>query len=301
MAHPPRAAAVVVAILIALGLAVTPVFLTAQATRHAAFVSVTDQSGVPVTNLGAADFVVREDKTIQEVLEVTHADDPMQIGLLIDNSQAAESFVRDYREALTEFVTAITSDPRVKGQHQIALVGLAGRPTILHDYSSNQAGLLKTVQSIFALPQTGTYLLDGIIEISQGISKRSAARPVVVAIATDGPELSDRPYNVVLRPLRDSGATLHVIRVGRPINVSHDRAVTIDEGTKTTGGSNEDILTSNALPNVLKRLATDLINQYRVTYARPARLVPPETISVSVNKPGLTARAVRVRDVRTTR
>src|SRR5690349_6480181 len=110
MAHPPRAAAVVVAILIALGLAVTPVFLTAQATRHAAFVSVTDQSGVPVTNLGAADFVVREDKTIQEVLEVTHADDPMQIGLLIDNSQAAESFVRDYREALTEFVTAITSD-----------------------------------------------------------------------------------------------------------------------------------------------------------------------------------------------
>ena len=34
---------------------------------------------------------------------------------------------------------------------------------------------------------SGTYLLDGLIETSQGLTKRGSPRPVIVAITTEGP------------------------------------------------------------------------------------------------------------------
>jgi len=298
MALSPRTAPVALAFFLALGVLIATTSIDAQTPRRSLFVSVTDKSGTPVPGLGPSDFIVREDKMTREVLDVAPADTPMQIVLLVDNSQAADPYIRDYREALTVFIEAITKDPNVKGKHQIAIVGLAARPTIVRDYTSDQVQLTKGAQSIFSMPQTGTYLLDGIIETTQGITKRSAPRPVLVAIVTEGPDLSDRPYNVVLRPLRDSGAVLHVVRVGSPMNTTHDRAVVIDEGTKTTGGRYDEILTSTALKATLARLATDLTNQYRVTYARPQTLVPPESVAVSVSKPGLTARGTPVKEDR---
>ena len=54
-------------------------------------------TGAPVADLGPADFIVREDNVAREVLRVAPASEPMQIALLVDNSQAAEPFIRDYR------------------------------------------------------------------------------------------------------------------------------------------------------------------------------------------------------------
>jgi hypothetical protein len=41
----------------------------------------------------------------------------------------------------------------------------------------------------------------------------------------------------------------------------------------------------------MKQLAEEMINQYVVTYARPEALIPPEKVSVSVSRPGVTVRA----------
>ena len=55
--------------------------------------------------------------------------------LLVDNSQAGEPYIRDYREALPAFIETIAADADVQGRHQIALIALASRPTILVDYT----------------------------------------------------------------------------------------------------------------------------------------------------------------------
>ena len=298
MALSSRAARVVLAFCVAAGTLAAPDALVAQTPQRAVYVSVTDPAGNPVPGLGPSDFIVREDNVSREVLSVAPVDEPMQLAVLLDISQAAEAFVRDYRNALTAFITAVTNDTTPKGKHQIALVGIAGRPTILRDYSSDPTPLLKSAQSVFSMPDTGTYLLDGIIETSQGIAKREATRPVIVAIITEGPELSNRPYDLVLQTLTASGAALHVVKVGSPRNNSYDRAMVIDQGTRTSGGRNEDLLASTALPNMMKKLAADLTHQYRVTYARPQTLIQPETVTVAAAKPGLTARGTAVRPER---
>ena len=263
------------------------------------FVSVLDKSGAPVPDLGPPDFIVREDKVSREVLRVAPADEPMQIALLVDNSAAAEPYIRDYREALPAFIAAMTdpSGPR----NQLSLIALAERPTILTEYSGDPAVLQKGVNRLFSMSGSGTYLLDGLIETSRGIMKRGSSRPVIVAITTEGPELSDRVYQQVLEPLRESGAAFHLVVVGRPVNMAYDRSVVLSTGTRDTGGRYDTILVGNALTGKLKELANELKSQYRVTYARPQTLIPPEKITVEAKKPELTARgtvAIENREVK---
>jgi VWFA-related protein len=265
-----------------------PALVTAQAVQRSLYVSVVDQSGAPVADLGPSDFIVREDRTTREVLRVEHADGPMQIALLVDNSQAAEPYIRDYREALPALIAALTDAAGPK--NEIALVTLAERPTIITAYTSDPTQLQKGVQRIFSMSGSGTYLLDAIIEVSQGIIKRHSPRPVILAIASEGPELSDRPFAAVLDPLHDSGAGFYVVILGRPENRSHDRAVVLDGGTRTSGGRYENLLTGTALTGMLKQIARDLTNQYRVTYSRPQALIPPDRVTVGTARAGLTAR-----------
>lgn len=284
------------AVLIAAFVAGAPARLGAQAATRAVYASALDERGAPAPDLHTSDFVVREDKIAREILDVGPALDPMEITLLVDNSQAAEAYVRDYRQALTAFIRAIGAN-EYGTRHQLSIVTLAERPTINTGYTSDTDLAIKGAQRVFALPGTGTYLLDGIMEVSRGISKRGAHRPVIVAIVTEGPDLSDQPWERVLEPLRASGAALHVIVVGHEVNQAYDRGMVLERGTRDTGGRRDNILSGSGLTRRMEQVAAELINQYKVTYSRPRTLIPPERVAVSTNTPGLTVRGTPARDV----
>lgn len=255
------------------------------------YASALDQNGAPVTGLGVADFVVREDKVQREVLNVAPSSDPMEIALLVDNSHAADSYVSDIRQGVSTFISTVGADPS-GAKHQVSVITIGERPTVNTDYTLNLEQARKGAQRIFSMSDTGAYLLDGIIETSKKIKKRESAHPVIVAVITSGPELSDRPYQSVLEPLRNGGAALHVVVVGRPITGDHDREMVLDVGTRDTGGRYDTVLTGTGLTPRLKQLAEELTHQYKVTYAQPQRLIQPDKITVSGSKPGVTIRGI---------
>jgi hypothetical protein len=266
----------------------------AQTIQRSMYVSVLNEADAPVSDLGPSDFLVREDNVAREVLRVAPADEPMQIAVLVDNSQAARDYIRDIRAGLESFVYEMTNGTK----DEISIIALAERPTILAEASSDRANIMKGVNRIFEQRGSGNYLLDGIIEVSRGFKKREAPRPVIVAISTEGPEFSSRRYEDVLKPLHDAGAAFHAIVLGLPSNdISEDarnRAAVLDEGPRTSGGRRSSLLATSALPGELKRLAAELTHQYRVTYARPLSLIPPEHVTVSVTRPGLKARGTLI-------
>ena len=266
------------------------------------YVSVLDQKGAPVPDLGPSDFVVREDGVAREVLKVEPATDPMQIALLVDNSAASRSAIADLRRALHEFVVAMAGRPAGRGRNEMALTTLADRPTIVTDYTSDAAALEKGVDRIFAQPQSGTLLMQGIIDICKGFKAREAQRPVIVAVITDGPELSDRFHDHVLEPLKDSGAAFHALVIGPETGSletnMRERGLVLDEGTRDTGGRRDTLLTSMALSSKLAQVAAELTHQYKITYAHPQSLIPPERVTVSAARPGMEARGTLIKERR---
>lgn len=261
------------------------------------YVTALDSSGAPVPFLNPEDITIREDRTAREILDVTPAADPMEIVLLVDNSQAAEPYIRDYRQALPAFIQAIAAD-ETGARHQVSIVTLADRPTINTDYTLDLALAAKGSERIFSLPGSGAYLLDAIVEVSRGITRRTARRPVIVAVSTEGPEMSNRSYPAVVEPLRGTSAAFHVVTVGRPLNNNQDRGIVLDMGSKNSGGSYNTVLMSTGLMTKLKSLANELTHQFKVTYARPQSLIPPEQITVAAVRSGLTVRGTPAREVR---
>jgi hypothetical protein len=277
--------------------------LGAQPNQRSMYVSVLNDVGAPVPNLGPSDFIVREDNVAREVLHVGPATEPMQIALLVDNSQSARPFIIDIRNALLEFVNTMGAPTDAAGaRNELAIIALADRPTTLTDFTVSRAQLLKGIDRIFSVPQAGTLLLEGIIDASKMLKKRDARRPVIVAITTDGPELSDRYYDLVLGPLKESGAAFHAITVGGLRGSlgegARDRDVVLDRGTSESGGRRDTVLSSMALQPKFKELADELTHQYRVTYAHPQSLIPPERVTVSTPRAGLTARGTLAKEPR---
>ncbi len=272
----------------------------AQPIERSLWVSVVDQSGAPVAGLGPKDFIVREDNVAREVLRVVPAEEPMQIAVLVDTSQAIRNDVANLRNALPAFVKALTQPNEAGRRNEVALIGFGDRPTILTDYTSDAAALDKGIGRIFPTPGSGPYLVDAIEEVVTGFKKREASRPVIVAIAAEGRELSYRQYDQVLPKLKDSGAPLYALMIGTPRDDISDegrsRQIVLDRGTSETGGRRDQLLTSMALDPRLKQLADQLTHEYRVVYARPQSLIPPEKIVVSAARPELTARGTPVRE-----
>ena len=270
-------------------------WLSAQALERAVYVTVLDRDGGRVTGLTTADFAIKEDNVTREVLRVEPASDPMQVAILVDNSQRTEGNIREFRASMPALVRGIAEDPQVKGRHQFSVITLGARPTIVSDYNPDPAVAVKALEGIFAENFSSAYLMDGIIEVSRGMSKRDYQRPVIVAVVTDGVDQSNRYRDQVLDPLKASGAVFHAILVGPQQNTSTERSIVLQRGTRETGGNYDTILAPSGLTSRMTRLAAELTSQYRVTYSRPSTLIPPKTTEVTSPRPNVTVRFTPVR------
>jgi hypothetical protein len=170
---------------------------------------------------------------------------------------------------------------------------------VLSDFTRDAARLEKSIGSVFSRSGSGTYILDGIVETSDGMRRRKAARPHIIVYAARGPEFSERYHQSVIDALRESGATLHTLMLTKPGAAMGSReeqelAKAVADGTKDTGGRRDDLLTPMALTDRLQSLGNELDHQYQVVYARPSRLVPPKTLEVTIKQPAATVRARRL-------
>jgi hypothetical protein len=261
----------------------------AQGNERVAYVSAWDaRTRAPITGLGTTDFAVREDGTRREVLRVTPATSPLAVAILVDNSQAARDHIADIRKALATFVKSLA------GIGPVAIVGLADRPTILRDYTTDQQQLADGVSRIFAMPDSGATLLDAIVEVSNGLRRREEDRAALVVVTTENVEFSNRHYSDVLEGLARGGAMMHAVVLTTPAGSSlseeaRNRAFVLDRGPKDSGGTRVDVLASQAFDAKLTELAAILKSQHRVVYARPQTLIPPEKFEITSTKTGVEA------------
>lgn len=275
------------------GFRATATAQNADTRDRALFVSAVDKDGEPVTGLGPDAFVVREDGVRREVLRVSRATEPIDIALLVDNSTAASQEITFFREALSKFVAKMAPG------NNIAVITLADRPTIRVDYTNDAKRLSDSVGSLFSLPNSGMTLLDAVVETSQGLGKRETPRAVIVPVITDGTEFTNRYSTDVVNALDRADAALHAVTIGRFIYMEEhgirERSFFLSNGPEKSGGQQITLISPHGLDQAMQKLARELSSQYKVIYARPQSLIPPERTEVSSAKPGVTMRGAPAR------
>jgi VWFA-related protein len=284
--------ALVVAIA-ACGLTLPSAPAQAQGRERTLFVSAVDDNGEPVDGLGPDAFIVRENGQRREVLRVSRATEPIDIALLVDNSQAANDEITFIRDALPKFIAMMAPNNR------IAIVALADRPTVFVEYTNDVARLSAGIGRLFAMSQSGMTLLDGIAETSRGLEKREGPRAVIIPVVTDGVEFTNRYSRDVVQALKKTGAALHVVGIGTFMHTDEhairERSFLLDEGPRSSGGQRVMLLAPNALTSSLQRLARELSSQYKVVYGRPDSLFGFDDLEIASARAGVTMRGTPAR------
>jgi VWFA-related protein len=242
-----------------------------------------------VSGLTRADFLVREDGVAREVVRVERATAPLDIMLLVDDSEVLSPALQSMREGVTKFVE------KLQGHATIGVMTFGERPTLIVPPTTDIAALKRGIGRIFPRPGSGAYLLEAIVEAAHTLARRKAQRPAIVVVTLAGVEFSNLQHDNVLKELDASGATLHVQEIGMPsasmADEMRNRNMVIAEGTKRTGGRRDQVLSDSGISEALPRVAEDLLNQYVVTYGRPDTLIPPDKLQVTVSRPGVTVHA----------
>ena len=279
---------------VSLTVASTSAWLSAQADNRerTLFVSAVNDKGEPVEGLGPDAFVVREDGRPREILRVSNATEPIDVALLADNSQASSDYITFIREGLTSFVAAMGRE------HRIALIGLAERPTIVVQYTTDAAQLTTAISRFFPIAGSGMTLVDGLYETSRGLRRRDSARAVFIPVVTDSVEFTNRYSKDVVRELREAGVALHAVTIGRfAYSDEHsirEREFLLDDGPKATGGQRITMLAPHALAATMQRLARELSSQYKVVYGRPDSRYGGN-VEISTRRAGLKVRGTPAR------
>lgn len=266
------------------------------------YVTVTDKNGAPVADLTADDFAVKEGGKTTQVVQAAVATEPMQIALIVDDNGTGL-----FRAPLARFVH------RLDGRAAMALSSVVGQTMKIVDYTTSIDALNRGLATLNARPGTpdGGQLLEGIAEAAIELHRREARRPIIVALTVGGEEHSTANGEHVLDQLRRSGASLHVFSVissalrstvatQRPSALLQENLnlqKVLGDGPKQSGGRHMEIAPTTGSLIDLQNLASELLQQYRVSYTLPAGMRPSDRIAVSVTRRGLSVRApTRVRN-----
>ena len=289
---PARSSAVVVLVIVVRSRSRPRPLRAQQAQQRAIYVSVLNaDTGAPVEGLGPSDFIIREDVFTREVLKVEPAEDPMQIAVLVDNSQAAER----RRPADPDRTARLRRhDDRAARLRAARTRSRSSRsPTARRSSPTTRPTRPRSTRPWTASSRCPT------AECCCSTASSRSARGCRSA-APNGPSSSPS------RPRGASSARASTTRCSRRCTTRTPRSTrsssdrrrpasgtgcatsgSCSTGARATAAAGATTCSpSIAVPKELASLADELQHQYLVTYARPESLIPPEQVTVGVNVPG---------------
>ena len=212
----------------------------------------------------------------------------MQIALLLDDGGPSLAAIR---QATGQFVE------RLQRRADFSLTTTGGQPQTRVRSTADPRQIYNALQSTFANVAPTTQFLDAVLQTSRNFVRQRAVRPVIVAIVTEGEELSTSRANVVLEAIQQSGAMFYYIGLGTPVtsgtqpSLGANRAADSTDpisaaehcdpsAPKNSGGRSEQVLRPNGIEPMMLEFAAELAGQYAVTYETDAAQARLEVTSL---------------------
>lgn len=270
-----------------------PALATAPTTRTIYF-SVVDSKGVPVAGVTAADVTVKENNKECPVDKLEAATGLLQIGVIVDDNGTGA-----FRGVTGQFIGSLL------GKAEFEVVTVMQQVRRLTEFTADVNALKGAVEALGQRPGVGdgSFVSDAIFEVGKDLEKRSPRRAIVVITAA-GPDRSNAQSGDVLRQLKLSMTSMHVVSLsssmvtqasssnnlgGLMSQAEGNRA--LDEGPKQSGGRLHGVQRVADTASALKIVSDQLSSQYALTYTLPDGVKPHERLQIQVKRPGTTVLA----------
>ena len=269
-------------------LALLPLILPLQQTLKvdvnlvSVFVTVQDEAGNFVTDLGREDFVLFIDDS-EYPIEIFEKQDVLNtsVGVLIDNSGSSADVLRSVKMGVEEFVGGLAPDD------ETFVMSFAIDADVIHDFRHEREELSASLEGLRSWGTSVLYdaLYEGIGKVRTGGHERKAL--IVISDGIDNG--SENTYGVVVDEAQSSMALLYFVAMGPRVLIDMH---TIQGLASMTGGSVTRIGRDEALAPALGGISRELRNQYYLGYHASAE---SGYHSIRVEVPGRRVR-IRARD-----
>ena len=265
--------------------------------------SVTDRNGRAIGGMREADFTVWENGIERRVTNVTPANEPFNLVLLLDVSGSVEERMDFIRKAARDFLR--TTSP----QDRISIVSFRDDIQIISDFSTDRQMLSRKLDEIDAGGGTALYDALGYV-LSEPLRRLRGERTAIVVMSDGDDNKSFLPFPAILEALLESGALVYPLyvpsglipeaSVPKPeitIDPLRTRYLTLttradDEGRKlaaASGGIYYPIRRLEDLQKAYDDIVAQLRSAYTITYASNSASASPR-VRVRTNRDGASVR-----------
>jgi len=256
-----------------------------EAAERTVYVTVVDGNGAAVTDLTAADLVVKEGGKDREIVKAGPASAKMRLTIAVEERLMADAAVR---QAMFAFMK------RVIDKAEIRLVTIGLRNNTAADYTSALDVLVAGIN-----PRPESQVAEGVNEVASELIAARPERSALVVLAFSGGQAGVDPRSV-LEKVRQSGVTMSAVTLAGGTTDSSSaaslaeqsgREQVLGDGPKQSGGRRLEVPSTGAFPQALQQIANDLLAQYAITYTLPEGVKPDKRFSISSKRRGVTLRA----------
>lgn len=262
-------------------------------------VSVTAKDGVPIRDLEAKDFVVRENgkaRRIETFLRTSDIADseraPVELVLLLDTSTSMSAELRRARDVIVDFARAVPSFARGR---------ILAFDRDAYDRGFDAESVKPVLDEMIRMKGgAGTRIFDAVIDGAALVSQQRGRR--VMVLFTDGDDsTSRRSVEDAVRALQETEVTCYGVSYARRLasfgsgsstytRLAKDAQRTIEALAKDTGGFVVDG-TSPDVVTQLKRIVDDIGAMYVLGFAaEPSKKVEHRRLKVEIARPDVTVR-----------
>ena len=265
--------------------------------------SVLDRNGRAISGMRESDFTVWENGIERRVTNVSPANEPFNLVLLLDVSGSVQERMDFIRKAARDFLR--TASP----QDRISIISFRDDIQVISDFSTDRAMLSRKLDEIDAGGGTALYDAIGYV-LSEPLRRLRGERTAIVVMSDGDDNKSFVPFPAILEALSESGALVYPLyvpsglipesSVPRPeitIDPLRSRYLTLttraeDEGRKlaaASGGVYYPIRRIEDLQKAYDDVVAQLRSAYTITYASNSASASPR-VRVRTNRDGASVR-----------
>ncbi len=168
--------------------------------------SVTDRNGRAIGGMRESDFTVWENGVERRVTNVSPANEPFNLVLLLDVSGSVEERMDFIRKAARDFLR--TASP----QDRISIISFRDDIQIISDFSTDRQMLSRKLDEIDAGGGTALYDALGYV-LAEPVKRLRGERTAIVVMSDGDDNKSFLPFPAILEALTESGALVYPLYV----------------------------------------------------------------------------------------